>query len=99
MPAGPVAGRITDAPLTLLRFVAFAPVRSAAPDATGGGAPPPWIIGGDTAPDLCSAGNGGCAPGKFLGEGETTGWPIALRAVGGVIGLTPGGPPGQIPPF
>jgi hypothetical protein len=99
MPAGPVAGRITDAPLTLLRFVAFATFTCAAPDDTGGGAAPPWIIGGDTAPDLCSAGNGGCAPGKFLGEGETTGWPIALRAVGAVIGIRPAGLRDEIPGF
>jgi hypothetical protein len=45
------------------------------------------MIGGDTAAGLCSAGNGGRAPKKSLGE--TTGWPIALRAAGAVIVVAP----------
>jgi hypothetical protein len=93
-----VAGLITVAPLTLPRFVLLATFTRAVPDDTGGAAGPPWTIGGDTAPGPCSAGNG-CAPGKFLGEGETTGWPIALRAVGAVIGVRPAGLRDEIPGF
>jgi len=98
MTKGLVAGLITVAPLTLPRFVLLATFTRAVPDDTGGAAGPPWTIGGDTAPGPCSAGNG-CAPGKFLGEGETTGWPIALRAVGAVIGVRPAGLRDEIPGF
>src|SRR5262249_55450149 len=66
------------------------------PDDTGSAAGPPTapeapgvpcMIGGDTAPGLCGTSDGGCAPAKFFGE--TTGWPIALRAVGGGIVVAP----------
>src|SRR5262245_45713404 len=88
MTEGPVAGRITVAPLTLPRFVPLALLTRAVPDEIAGDTTgPPWRIGGDTASRLCSAGNGGCAPEKFLGE--TTGWPIAFRAVGAVIVIAP----------
>src|SRR5260370_14772971 len=84
MSDGAVAGRITAAPLMLPRWVAFATFTRAAPDeTTGGAARPPSPIAGDTPPGLCSAGTGGCAPTKF--RGETTGCPIALRAVGAVL--------------
>src|SRR5580704_11547309 len=89
MTDGAVAGRITVAPLMLPRLVAFATFTRAAPDeTTGGTARPPLTIDGDTPAGLCSAGAGGCARTKF--RGETTGCPIALRAVGAV--LAPGWP-------
>src|SRR6516164_7510196 len=85
MAEGPVAGRITVAPFTLPRFVAFATFVRVVPDeTTAGAAGPPWRIGGDTAPGVRNAGNtDGSAPAKFFGK--MTVWPIALRKVGAVI--------------
>src|SRR5262249_20365231 len=85
MAEGPVAGRVTVAPLTLPWFVAFATFAWGTPDeTTGGAAGPARRISGHGWPAARDAGHtGGCTPGRFFGE--TTGWPIALRRVGAVI--------------
>src|SRR5579862_6518170 len=89
MTDGAAADRITVAPLTLPRLVAFVRFRRAV-DETGGATVPPPTNGGSTAPDVCKAGSGGCALEKFL-DG-TADWPIALRAIGVATVIAPAWP-------
>jgi hypothetical protein len=83
-----VAGRITVAPLRSPRFDPLATLTRAVPDETAGDTTdPPWRICDDPAPSLCIVNTGGCAPVKLFDE--TTGWPIALRAVGAAVIIAP----------